>query len=124
MPLPVRVPRTARRGRTRADALVGGRLRRPRALLHRHLPLRPLSAGVRGHRARTPAGGAAPAAPEPGAPTRASAMIPPVAENSGQRTSSERMDLGERSLRQHTARGTLVNGAFLVGLYTLSLLRG
>jgi O-antigen/teichoic acid export membrane protein len=28
------------------------------------------------------------------------------------------------SLRRHTARGTLVNGAFLVGLYTLGLLRG
>jgi O-antigen/teichoic acid export membrane protein len=28
------------------------------------------------------------------------------------------------SLRQHTARGTVVNGAFVVGLYTLGLLRG
>ncbi len=51
-------------------------------------------------------------------------MIPPVAQNSGERASAERMDLGERSLRQHTARGTLFNGAFLIGLYTLSLLRG
>jgi lipopolysaccharide exporter len=51
-------------------------------------------------------------------------MIPPVTENSGPRASAERMDLGERSLRQHTARGTVVNGAFLIGLYTLSLLRG
>jgi polysaccharide transporter, PST family len=35
-----------------------------------------------------------------------------------------RVDLAGRSLRQHTARGTIVNGGFLVGLYTLGLLRG
>lgn len=33
-------------------------------------------------------------------------------------------DNAPRSLRRHTARGTLVNGAFLVGLYTLGLVRG
>ncbi|MDQ6914863.1 MAG: oligosaccharide flippase family protein [Actinomycetota bacterium] len=35
-----------------------------------------------------------------------------------------RLDLGGESLRRHTARGTIVNGAFLVGLYSLGLLRG
>ncbi|HEV7459303.1 MAG TPA: oligosaccharide flippase family protein [Solirubrobacteraceae bacterium] len=37
---------------------------------------------------------------------------------------AERIDLAGGSLRQHAARGTLVNGAFLIGLYTLGLLRG
>jgi len=32
--------------------------------------------------------------------------------------------LGERSLRAHTARGTIVNGAFLVGVNSLGLIRG
>jgi O-antigen/teichoic acid export membrane protein len=35
-----------------------------------------------------------------------------------------RLDLGVESLRQHVARGTIVNGAFLVGLYSLGLIRG
>jgi O-antigen/teichoic acid export membrane protein len=43
-----------------------------------------------------------------------------TAERGGQR----RLDLGGESLRQHTARGTIVNGVFLVGLYSLGLLRG
>jgi O-antigen/teichoic acid export membrane protein len=36
----------------------------------------------------------------------------------------ERLALDSRTLRGHTARGTLINGAFLVGLSTLGLLRG
>jgi O-antigen/teichoic acid export membrane protein len=32
--------------------------------------------------------------------------------------------LGDRSLRAHTARGTLINGAFLAGVSSLGLLRG
>jgi O-antigen/teichoic acid export membrane protein len=35
-----------------------------------------------------------------------------------------RITLGGRSLRSHTARGTIVNGVFLIGLYSLSLIRG
>jgi O-antigen/teichoic acid export membrane protein len=35
-----------------------------------------------------------------------------------------RIDLGERTLREHAARGTIVNGLFTIGLYTLGLLRG
>jgi PST family polysaccharide transporter len=35
-----------------------------------------------------------------------------------------RLDLAGRSLRQHTARGTIINGAFVTALYTLGLLRG
>jgi O-antigen/teichoic acid export membrane protein len=35
-----------------------------------------------------------------------------------------RIDLGGGGLRQRAARGTIVNGLFLVGLYTLGLLRG
>ena len=35
-----------------------------------------------------------------------------------------RLSLRGRSLRAHTARGTLVNGAFLVGVNTLAVLRG
>jgi O-antigen/teichoic acid export membrane protein len=39
-------------------------------------------------------------------------------------TASGRFDLRGRTLRQHAARGTLVNAAFMVGLGVLSLLRG
>ena len=37
---------------------------------------------------------------------------------------SERFDLRGRSLREHTARGSLINTAFLVALSTLGLIRG
>jgi O-antigen/teichoic acid export membrane protein len=37
---------------------------------------------------------------------------------------SERFRLRDRTLRQHAARGTMVNAAFLVGVNTLTLLRG
>jgi O-antigen/teichoic acid export membrane protein len=39
-------------------------------------------------------------------------------------TVARRISLGGRTLREHAARGTIVNGAFTVGLNTLSLLRG
>jgi O-antigen/teichoic acid export membrane protein len=35
-----------------------------------------------------------------------------------------RIVLGEESLRERTARGAVINGAYLVGFYSLSLLRG
>ena len=35
-----------------------------------------------------------------------------------------RITLGDRTLRQHTARGTLVNGAFQLGVVTLNLVKG
>jgi O-antigen/teichoic acid export membrane protein len=37
---------------------------------------------------------------------------------------ADRIDLGDRSLRQLTARGAVVNGVYLVALYSLALLRG
>jgi O-antigen/teichoic acid export membrane protein len=37
---------------------------------------------------------------------------------------SRDLALGDRSLREHTARGTIVNGAFLVAVNSLGLLRG
>ncbi|TMK42536.1 MAG: hypothetical protein E6G56_00285 [Actinobacteria bacterium] len=37
---------------------------------------------------------------------------------------ADRIDLGDRSLRQLTARGAVVNGVYLIGFYSLSLLRG
>jgi PST family polysaccharide transporter len=37
---------------------------------------------------------------------------------------ARRIALGGRTLREHAARGTIINGAFTVGLNTLSLLRG
>jgi O-antigen/teichoic acid export membrane protein len=37
---------------------------------------------------------------------------------------ARRADLKGRTLRQHAARGTLINGAFTVGINTLGLLRG
>jgi O-antigen/teichoic acid export membrane protein len=44
-------------------------------------------------------------------------------DGQGDQTES-RAALRGRSLRRHTARGTIINGAFLVGLNTLGLLRG
>jgi O-antigen/teichoic acid export membrane protein len=37
---------------------------------------------------------------------------------------TDRLALGARGLRQHTARGTLINGAYLTGVYSLNLARG
>src|SRR3954468_2198091 len=46
-------------------------------------------------------------------------------EMDGQRGPLEsRAALRGRSLRRHAARGTIINGAFLVGLNTLGLMRG
>jgi O-antigen/teichoic acid export membrane protein len=39
-------------------------------------------------------------------------------------TTTERVDLGGRTLRGHTAHGTLVNAAFLVGLDSLGFVKG
>src|SRR3954471_8280357 len=36
----------------------------------------------------------------------------------------ERLNLGGRSLREHTARGTLVNAVFLIAVSSLSLVKG
>jgi O-antigen/teichoic acid export membrane protein len=44
-------------------------------------------------------------------------------DGQGDQTQS-RAALRGRSLRRHTARGTIINGAFLVGLNTLGLMRG
>jgi O-antigen/teichoic acid export membrane protein len=44
-------------------------------------------------------------------------------DGQGDQTES-RAALRGRSLRRHTARGTIINGAFLVGLNTLGLMRG
>lgn len=35
-----------------------------------------------------------------------------------------RLDLGETGLRQRTAQGTIINAVYLIGLYTLGLLKG
>lgn len=56
-------------------------------------------------------------------PAEPSALSPPGEETAPLEHYSDRFDLGGRGLREHAARGAVINSAFQVGLVALSLIR-
>jgi polysaccharide transporter, PST family len=64
------------------------------------------------------------AAQDPGGELRGEPSEDPPGTVGAVELFADRLALGGRTLRAHTARGTLINGAYFVGIYTLGLIRG